>query len=395
VEGDMQQGRRDPTSGQEAAGAAAAEAARLAALRRYDILDSPPEASFDRVAALAASLFDAPIAIIGLVDRDRIWFKARHGIDATEAPRAPGAFPWGLLQGEPLLLNAALRQAPRPANPLATGELAKGFYLGAPLRTWDGFYLGVLCVIDRRPHGLVERRHGQLAALALLVMDQMELRLAARGAAGALAASVALNDVALGRAAMLAQEIDHRVMNSLQFISSLLSMQSRAAGPGETARQLSMAANRVTAVAQVHRHIFGHADGAAVEAAEYLGRLCHDLVGILDAKNPAEISVEAEVAIPVAALTPIGLIVNELVTNAVKHGASPIVVALRATTAGGALLSVTDCGPGLMPGFDPAASRGLGMKVVLALAGQLGGRLTAVTGAKGRGACFTVALPRL
>jgi hypothetical protein len=66
------------------------EALRLAALRRYEILDTPPDGSFDRVAAIAADLFSVPIAIVSLVDEDRIWFKSRHGLDVDQVDRRPG-----------------------------------------------------------------------------------------------------------------------------------------------------------------------------------------------------------------------------------------------------------------------------------------------------------------
>jgi GAF domain-containing protein len=66
------------------------EAERLAALRSYEILDTPPNGAFDRITALAAHHFDAPVALLSLVDEDRIWFKSRHGLEAEQIPRSPG-----------------------------------------------------------------------------------------------------------------------------------------------------------------------------------------------------------------------------------------------------------------------------------------------------------------
>src|SRR5690348_9990287 len=94
------------------------ESARLAALRRYDILDTPPDGSFDHVAQVAARLFDVPIAIISLVDNDRIWFKAKHGIDVEQIDRDPGLCASAILQSEPYLLTDASRDPRSLANPL-------------------------------------------------------------------------------------------------------------------------------------------------------------------------------------------------------------------------------------------------------------------------------------
>ncbi len=155
---------------------------RLAALRRYNILDTPPDGAFDRVTALAARLFNVPISIISLVDEDRIWFKSHEGIDTTQIDRAPGLCASAILQTEPTLIMDAALDPRSLANPLVAGDFGLRFYAGAPLRTRDGYNLGTLCVIDREPRELSERDLATLSDLASLVMDQMELRLAAREA---------------------------------------------------------------------------------------------------------------------------------------------------------------------------------------------------------------------
>ena len=66
------------------------EAERLAAVRRYDILDTPPDGAFDRITRVAARLFDVPISIVSIVDEDRIWFKSHHGLEVEQIPRGPG-----------------------------------------------------------------------------------------------------------------------------------------------------------------------------------------------------------------------------------------------------------------------------------------------------------------
>lgn len=158
------------------------EERRLAALRRYDLLDTPPDGAFDRITAIAANLFSVPISVISLVDEDRIWFKSHHGIDVDEIERKPGLCASAILQHEPWILPDARENAVALTNPLVAGEFGLRFYAGVPLRTSDGHNLGTLCVIDREPRPVAERELNFLKDLASIVMDQMELRLAARRA---------------------------------------------------------------------------------------------------------------------------------------------------------------------------------------------------------------------
>jgi two-component system, sensor histidine kinase PdtaS len=190
---------------------------------------------------------------------------------------------------------------------------------------------------------------------------------------------------------MLAQEFEHRLVNSLQIIVSLLSLQSRTAGP-EAAAQLTVAANRVASFGRVHRrlHLLDHQE--SVEFKQYLQHLCEDLSGLLfQEKNERSISVEgATVDIPTVFAIPLGFIVNELITNSAKYARSNITVRLETTATIGHSLSVFDDGPGLPAGFDPAESKGLGMKIISSLVKQIGGKLQIVLGANGHGAGFTV-----
>ena len=352
------------------------ETGRMAAVRRYDILDSPPDGAFDRITALAARRFGVPIAIISIVDEDRIWFKSHHGLPVEQINREPGLCASAILGDTPYLVEDA-RSDPRSlANPLVAGDFGLRFYAAVPLTTSDGYNLGTLCVIDKEPRSIEDEQIEDLKDLASIVMDQLELGLSARQA--------------VSEANLMAKEIDHRVMNSLQFVSGLLAMQSRSPDVGEAAAHLELAAQRVAAVAQVHRHFY--ADAAhEVSCVAYLRRLCSDLAAILD----REIVVEGdEVMVPATSIQPIGLIANELVTNAAKHGAGKIDIAFRASADMNRLI-VCDEGSGLIDGFDPhSATAGLGMRVITTLVKQLQGTLDAGLRADGGGACFTVQFPR-
>jgi two-component sensor histidine kinase len=144
-------------------------------------------------------------------------------------------------------------------------------------------------------------------------------------------------------------------------------------------------------VARVHRHFHLEDDIAQVPALSYLDRLCEDLSGILGV--PVEVDGEDDL-LPTTSIQPVGLIVNELVTNAAKHGAGKINVTYKAGHAGRELI-VCDQGEGLPADFDPARSaRGLGMKIVDVLAKQLGGAVAARRNPSGAGACFAVTFPR-
>jgi two-component sensor histidine kinase len=347
------------------------EAQRMAAVRRYDILDTPPDGAFDRITTISARRFDVPISIISIVDHDRIWFKSHYGLDVMEIGRAPGLCASAILSQLPHVLPNAAIDPRSLANPLVAGDFGLRFYVGVPLRTQDGFNLGTLCVIDKKPRPVDQKRLDDLKDLASVVMDEMELRLSARQA--------------IAQAQLMAKEIDHRVTNSLQFISSMLTMQSRNSN-SETASYLQMAANRVAAVAQVHRNFYTN-EADEVSCITFLRRLCADLSGILG--TPIEVHGD-EGKVATTRVQPIGLMLNELVTNAAKYGAGKINVDYKIVDDIHELI-VCDEGQGLTDGFDPDQAAGLGMKVVTALAKQLSGHMTAQANPAGRGACFKVA----
>jgi formate hydrogenlyase transcriptional activator len=156
------------------------ERERLDALQRYRILDTPSDGAFDHLTAVAADFFQVPIAIVSLVDHDRIWFKSHHGLDACEIGREPGLCASAILSPDVYYVRDAIVDARTLANPLVAGDLGLRFYAAAPLRTHDGFNLGTLCIIDRKPRELAPSEAAMLTKLAALVMDQMELQLAAR-----------------------------------------------------------------------------------------------------------------------------------------------------------------------------------------------------------------------
>ena len=152
------------------------EAARLAALQRYNVLDTAPEESFDRITRLARSVLETPIALVSLVDKDRQWFKSRQGLAATETPRDISFCTHTVQSEEPMVIRDALRDPRFSDNPLVHEEPHIRFYIGVPLTTPDGYNIGTLCAIDRRPREVSAEQIEVLKDLGRLVVDELELR---------------------------------------------------------------------------------------------------------------------------------------------------------------------------------------------------------------------------
>ena len=156
------------------------ETERLAVLHRYKILDTPPEVAFDRITTLAARLFNMPIALISLVDESRAWFKSCIGFDAKEVPRDVMLCSFSVLTEDPLIIPDTRLDERFACNPIIQSEPGVRFYAGAPLLSRDGFNLGTLCLLDTQPHeALSAEQQATLVDLAAMVVDELELRLAA------------------------------------------------------------------------------------------------------------------------------------------------------------------------------------------------------------------------
>ena len=152
------------------------EAKRVEALRRYDLLDTPPEQSFDDFTHLASYICGTPIALITLVDSDRQWFKAKVGVEVSETPRDQAFCAHTILSSELMLVEDVASDARFANNPLVTSAPHIRFYAGAPLIDSEGFALGSLCVIDRTPRQLTEVQKRALTSLARQVVAQCEFR---------------------------------------------------------------------------------------------------------------------------------------------------------------------------------------------------------------------------
>lgn len=152
---------------------------RVEALKRYSILNTTPEKSFDNIAKLATQFFHLPVALISFVDTENVFLKANIGIEEIRnSPRETSICSMALLTDEVTVLED-IPNAERPflTDPLLAGELGFKFYAGAPLITHDGFRIGTICVIGKEPRSFSDNEKLMLKSMGRIVMDEIELRL--------------------------------------------------------------------------------------------------------------------------------------------------------------------------------------------------------------------------
>ena len=365
------------------------EGRRLAALRRYDILDTPPDGTFDRITAIAARLFRVPIAIVSLVDHDRIWFKSHHGLEAQQIGRDPGLCASAILQDGPWVLGDAKRDPRALTNPLVTGEFGLRFYAGCPLTTWDGYRLGTLCVIDRKPRTTRADELEHLSDLAAVVMDQMELRRSARAASQR-------HEQELDQKEVLLRELHHRVKNNLQVVSSMVALQAHSAGP-EAKRDFASLFPRIHAMSRLHEFFYRGTNAEVADLLPYLRELAEAALAASSMHDRISLRVTGDaVVLPLDRATPLALIVAELVTNACKHAfpADRITGEIAITTrvaADQVQVTVSDNGKGLAAGH-PENGSSLGLNLVSLLGRQLGAEI-AKESSPGRGFAVSLSFP--
>ena len=153
------------------------ESERLEELESFAVLDTPPEQVFDDITFLASHIYETPIALMSLVGQDRQWFKSSVGLDVPETHRDLAFCAHAIWDPTEVMVVEDAAYDPRFSNnPLVVADPSIRFYAGAPLQTSAGNALGTLCIIDRVPRQLDAGEEQALAALARLVMNELEMR---------------------------------------------------------------------------------------------------------------------------------------------------------------------------------------------------------------------------
>jgi two-component sensor histidine kinase len=353
-----------------------AEGYRLDALRRYGILDTPRESDFDEVVKVASAICGTPISVINLIDEGRQWFKAEVGLGVRETPLDSSICAHAILQPGLFIVPDTTLDRRFADNPLVTGDPHLRFYAGALLETPEGFPLGTVCVLDYKPRELDDTQKAFLRLMASQVMKLLELR---RIAVVEHAARIKAEELVKENQTLM-REGDHRLMNSLQLVQSLLALQSRSTSSEEVRAQLDLAGNRVIAIATVHKQLHLTGSMEEVDIADFLRRLCDSLKYTAPAQIAA-IDVTADSArFRSDIASGMGLLVAELVTNSFKYayaaGESGNIAVDFKQGSDGWCLQVSDEGRGLPEGFDIDQSKGFGMQVVKAFVRRLDAKMT-------------------
>ncbi|WP_164928864.1 GAF domain-containing sensor histidine kinase [Gloeobacter violaceus] len=391
---------------------------RLAALRRYKVLDTPPEPGFERITALAVRLFAVPVCVISLVDECRVWFKSKVGWSGEQVQRDESLCSWAILQKELMVIHDARFDGRLACNPWVQAEPGIRFYAGAPLTSPDGFNLGTLCLIDTQPHATFdEPQRRTLADLAAIVVDELELRLSLESAEQSRLAAEAANRAKDEFLALLSHEL-RTPLNPIIGWTQMLKRGSVAADKQvevleiieRNAKLQNQLIQDLLDVARIEQGKFSHRpqpvilSGVVQAAVEAVRTLAKD----------AGVALEVEVAerLPEVMVDPTRMqqVVWNLLTNAIKFTPSGGWVQLHLVEAADCLcLVVSDSGTGISPAFIPhlferfrqagdAGTRrqgglGLGLFIVRYIVELHGGRVWAKSDGQGKGAVFTVELP--
>ena len=196
------------------------EMGRILALQRYGVIDSGREDNFDAITSLVCSVLDVPMCAVTFIDETRQWFKSSVGLGGSETARGLAFCDHTIRQREVMLVEDATLDPRFAENALVTGDPHIRSYAGVPLVTPDGYQLGALCAIDRKPRSFTSAQVAILERFSRLVLEQLELRTLAHndfltGALTRRAVSVA-GARAIGQhrrdttsAALLALDLDH------------------------------------------------------------------------------------------------------------------------------------------------------------------------------------------
>ncbi|QUS38043.1 GAF domain-containing protein [Tardiphaga alba] len=360
---------------------------RIAALHRFKIFDSAHDADFSDFVQLASDICNAPVAAINMIDESKHWTLSGIQCGDRELPLSHSICAQAILQNDVFIVPDLTCDRRFRDNPLVAGEPHLRFYAGTLLKTSESLPIGTLCVLDYspRPAGLSDRQSFALEALARQTMTQLELRRTTMNYRDGEIAREKL-ELALKEKGSLVKEIHHRVKNNLQLISSLLSIQGARIADPTVSAILADSRNRVRSMALIHENLYLAGNLANVSMRSHLPSLCSHLRRAY-ANSKIELTTYCDdVKLDLDAAIACGLILNELVSNAFKHGFSEdlggegcIKVELKLLQSDECVLLVSDNGRNRLPADDLKRSESLGLELVRDLVEQLHGTFTVST----------------
>lgn len=369
------------------------------------MLSLPPDTYFEHLVNLAARLFDVPIAMISLVDKDHIWFKANVGSDLPKIERTAGLCSSAILSDDIYVVEDALKDSRTVNNPLVINSGLR-FYAAAPLKVKGGFCLGTLCLVKKQPSSLTPDQKDILKRLATIIVDEMELRREAK------AASEKQNQIISVAA--------HEMKNSLATISAYSELLGEQGKEGslpidQIAIHLRRASERMKGViGEMLEMARLQSDGLLLhkthfDIAPIIGRVAARNAVLARAKQQKLfLDIDSNVMILADELR-IEEIADNLINNAIKYSPAGSSINVRLVAEDKkAMLEVMDEGPGFteidweklyMPFSKLSAkptggetSTGIGLCVVKMLVDAHGG-LVDVKNNEEKGAKFTVTIP--
>lgn len=388
---------------------------RILKLDKYNILDTPPEHVFDRITRLVSQLIDVPIALVSLVDKERQWFKSKQGLDALETPRDLAFCAHAILDDGIFVVDDTLADPRFADNPLVTSDPKIRFYAGAPLRTQDGFKLGTLCAIDRKPRKLSDDQRQVLIDLASVVVDEMELRLALKTSLHRVAHEVELQSMKDEFVSTVSHEL-RTPLTSIRGTLGLLESGELGDLPDQVHHLISIAnrnavnliglVNDLLNIQEIESGSLTFSFGTFLPN-DLLKEVCENLSGMALQKN-VTIACDAEECLGILGdRSRIGQVLTNLISNAVKFSSSGQTVSVSVSETEGTLkYTVSDDGPGIPESFKKDAFKrfsrakahydvpgtGLGLAISKAIVDAHDGRID-FESHEGRGTKFSVELP--
>lgn len=398
------------------------EQKRLEALTELEILDTTPEESYDQLTTLAAQIAGTPIALISLVDPTRQWFKAKVGLDADETSREISFCGHAVHSSTPFVVQDAALDPRFSDNPLVTGPPHIRFYMGFPLETKEGYRLGTLCVIDRKPRLMDTMQSAHLSLIAEQIVRLFEARRTARRYQKQLRETLALTH----QKSLFLAALSHEIRNPLNAIVGLTELLLDPRHREEGRESITYIRETCTTIARQLEDLLDHSrmsyGNFELEAIEFdlrgtIQRIV-ETYRVIAGKKGIALKLEVDSSLPdwvTGDPVRVEQIITNLTGNAIKFTREgSVTLSVRdggEADAGRRLMfAVRDTGPGIQPDrleriFQPFSQEkastyrqhggsGLGLAICRSLVNLMGGELT-VKSELGSGSCFSfeIALP--